>query len=76
MFLSKQVLTIVAGRLTDNRSYRSLYTSKVQTTPPGAKRPPHMASAFLVKYVSITISLRCLKYGYATQAVFRFRLSL
>ena len=59
MFLSKQVLTTVAGRQRDDQSSWSLNTSikvdlVLHETPPVAKRPLHMASAFLGKYASIT----------------------
>ena len=56
VFLSKQVLTTVAGRWRDAQTIEvpGTYTLLVlQETTPGAKRPPRMVSAFLGKYASI-----------------------
>ena len=61
VFLSKQVPTIVAGRLRDAQMIKVLgaYTLlrlfvTTKTIPPGAKRPLCMASAFLGKCASVT----------------------
>ena len=64
VFLSKQVLTTVAGRemLRRSKFLEPIYTSKVDLvlheTPPGAKRPLRMASAFLGKYTVVDLIQR------------------
>ena len=60
VFLSKRVLTTVAGRRRGAQTievpgaYTLLRDLVLQETPPGAKRPPRMASAFVGKYASVT----------------------
>ena len=64
VFLSKQLLTIIAGQTERLMLRRSKFLEPIhflgdlvlQALPPGAKRSPHMACAFLElgKYASIT----------------------